>query len=497
MTHIQKAISNNPINNGRTVIKTSCSGTKSYDTSKDTDPTIESIQALYNGRFDDATQLLFLEQGAGASSQDYSSILVSPNYNNNYSGLFNYANRLNNRNRYTYFNSNAVEIYFQNDLWGFYDNNTLIFFSNQDKSFPWEVDSWTKTSVGSGLMSPGSITISRYIPPTPTPTVTPSITPTISITPSVTPTISITPSVTSTVTPTITPTPSQTPNNNPAAYFAAICPNSSVVSKSSNGNTWNNISLPLSSNWTSIEYGNNIFLACAALNPSGIKSNNLVSWDSVFLGNDLNFSKLFYGNNNFIGLAFNSTTAIKYDSITNTSSNSNLPARSSWTCGAYGNGLYMAIPNDSSVVAVSSDGITWTQRSLPISRDWQDLAYLNDKFFLIAHNHPFVLSSSDGITWNSYSIQIGALWKAMAYGNNKYAAVSNGSSYIALSSDGINWTTGFYNPSYDSKKIIFGNGLFVILTDGSTIMVSEDGITWTQRTISNCAWSDIAYGTLS
>lgn len=494
MSHIDKAISNNPINNGRSIIKTSYGGTKSYDTSKDTDPTIESIQALYNGRFDDATQLLFLERGAGTGSQDSSSILVSPNYNNNYTGLFNYSNRLNNRNRYTYFNNNSIEIYFQNDRWGFYDNNTLIFFSTEDKSFPWEVDNWTKTSVGSGLMSVGTIIISKYVPPTPTPTTTPTITPTISITPSITPTITITPSITSSTTPTITPTITPTPNNSSNQYFAAI--SSSVVSRSSDSNNWNNVSLPISSNWIDIEYGNNTFLACSTSSASGIKSNNLISWDSVFLGNDLYFLKLFYGNNQFIGLANNSSIAIKYDSISNSSSYINLPARSNWNCGAYGNGVYMAVADDSAVAAVSSDGTTWTQRSLPLRRAWRDLSYLNNRFLLLPQNHPYVYVSLDGINWDAYSIQIGALWRGMAYGNNIYIAISNGSSYTALSSDSINWTIGF-NPSYDCQKIIFGNNKFVVTTVGSTIMVSEDGITWTQRTINGGSWNDIAYGTIS
>ena len=52
MTDIQKAIDSNPISNGRTIIKTGNNYIKVLDTSKDTDPALESIENKYSNNFD-------------------------------------------------------------------------------------------------------------------------------------------------------------------------------------------------------------------------------------------------------------------------------------------------------------------------------------------------------------------------------------------------------------------------------------------------------------
>jgi hypothetical protein len=54
MSDINKAISSNPINNGRTIIKVSKINSATLDTSVDTDPTIEILDTLAD-KFDDSS----------------------------------------------------------------------------------------------------------------------------------------------------------------------------------------------------------------------------------------------------------------------------------------------------------------------------------------------------------------------------------------------------------------------------------------------------------
>ena len=49
------------------------------------------------------------------------------------------------------------------------------------------------------------------------------------------------------------------------------------------------------------------------------------------------------------------------------------PASASWRSVAYGNGVFAAIANYSTIAASSTDGITWTARTLPVSTYWRSV----------------------------------------------------------------------------------------------------------------------------
>ena len=84
------------------------------------------------------------------------------------------------------------------------------------------------------------------------------------------------------------------------------------------------------------------------------------------------------------------------------------------------------------------------------------------------------------------------LWNSIAYGNGKYVAVAESSQFMAVSSDGINWSE-YYTLYGQWKSITYGNSknIFVAITDGPIAGTSTDGISWTQRSISNRSWNDI------
>ncbi|HMZ58479.1 MAG TPA: Ig domain-containing protein, partial [Leptospiraceae bacterium] len=97
----------------------------------------------------------------------------------------------------------------------------------------------------------------------------------------------------------------------------------------SNGSSWTARTLPSSSGWTSVTYGNGIFVT--------------VSTSTA---------------------AASSTDGITWTART-------LPSSSNWSSVTYGNGVFVTLANSSSTAAASStDGITWTARTLPSSQPW-------------------------------------------------------------------------------------------------------------------------------
>lgn len=64
-----------------------------------------------------------------------------------------------------------------------------------------------------------------------------------------------------------------------------------------------------------------------------------------------------------------------------------MPARSGWSSVTYGNGKYVAVANDDSAGAYSSDGINWMEMSMPASRKWSSVIYGNGKFVAVGEKN--------------------------------------------------------------------------------------------------------------
>ena len=176
---------------------------------------------------------------------------------------------------------------------------------------------------------------------------------------------------------------------------------------------------------------------------------------------------------------------------------STLPASRSWYSVTYGNGKYVAVANNSSAGAYSTDGITWTEFSLPAYRKWYSVAYGNDKFVAVAFDSDKGAYSTDGITWTEFSLPANSSsWSNVVYGNEKYIAVASNSLVGAYSTDGITWTEMTLPASRYWQSITYGGGKYVMVAQNITYgSYSTDGINWSSFTLpASRSWKSVAYG---
>lgn len=220
--------------------------------------------------------------------------------------------------------------------------------------------------------------------------------------------------------------------------------------------------MPSSSNWGAMAYGNGVFVATT---------------------------------NNGTNVAASSTDGVTWIART-------FPTNQRWNGVAYGNGVFVAVGASSSgtatnVVATSPDGLTWTNRTISASSIWQSVAYGNGTFVAVSSAAGTIASTSpDGITWTARTLPTSASWYAITYGNGIFVAVSTGGTAAAISPDGITWTAVTLPASGNWWSIAYGNGTFVTLGLSSAVaLTSQDGITWTSRTLpSSSAWRAVAFG---
>lgn len=219
----------------------------------------------------------------------------------------------------------------------------------------------------------------------------------------------------------------------------------------SNGTNWQLVALPVSDTWSSITYGNGIFVAVSSTTTNVISSPDGMTWalaTSVLTG------------------------AVNI---------------------AYGNSTFVAIQYGNSVGATSPNGINWTLMSMPSSQAWQALTFGNGIFVCCAFDTTIAAYSSNGTTWTTSTMTTTSQWWSITYGGGLFVCVSNGAATINTSPDGINWTAQAWDND-DYTSICYGNGMFMACATSGDNEFSTNGIANTYgTTLSYTGASGITY----
>jgi hypothetical protein len=181
-----------------------------------------------------------------------------------------------------------------------------------------------------------------------------------------------------------------------------------------------------------------------------------------------------------------------------------LAVGTSWVSIAYGDHYWIALPDNDSTAAGSSDGNTWTSIALPSVQSWTDIAYGNGYWVAISQNgtgnSKAVYSNSNGLGWRTANLPAVREWSSVAYGNGIFVAVgvntSTGVATSSVSTDyGKTWSAEYSTGISYAVDIAYGAGKFVTISDAGTAAYSADGVTWTTTTMPAAStWTSIAYG---
>jgi hypothetical protein len=207
------------------------------------------------------------------------------------------------------------------------------------------------------------------------------------------------------------------------------------------------------------------------------------NWIPRTLPSNAYWSSVTYGNGVFVAVSGQASNkaASSPDGITWTART--LPETGYWDAIAYGNGIFLTAGGNK--VATSTDGITWATRTVPVYMSMLSLAFGNGVFIVIDQNH--AVTSSDGITWTEGGTLPSSSGQGyvVTFGNGRFLAIDKGGTLALTSADGLTWTEGLL-PSGTSNRwnsVVYGNGVFLAV--GYSAATSADGVTWTSRTIPN------------
>jgi hypothetical protein len=264
--------------------------------------------------------------------------------------------------------------------------------------------------------------------------------------------------------------------------------------------------------WTGTAVGG-LYLAIPSTGSTTMYSQDGTTWSAAGATVALasaSWTKLTYGNGRWVAVSNGTATSTTTDALTFTAGTI---TNANWTSVCYGNGTFIAVASGTATSASSAAGTAWTYSTLPSSTTWSSVAYgawggstspavspTYGIFVAIASGGTVAASSIDGgTTWVARTLPASATWSSVAFGNGRFVAISSGSTITAYSKDGITWIqspTGM-PASQAWSDVVYGQGLFFATATGSTNIAatSEDGITWTSRTLTATAsWTCTAFG---
>ena len=139
----------------------------------------------------------------------------------------------------------------------------------------------------------------------------------------------------------------------------------------------------------------------------------------------------------------------------------------SYSAVTYGGNTFVAISTGNTATAYSTNGTSWTAGgALPASTTWTSIAYGNGRFVALAATGRVAYSLDFGATWSAISTSTGTstsvlssslTWSKVNYGQGLFFAIATGTSICATSPDGINWTIRAMSSSSNWSGITFGN----------------------------------------
>lgn len=256
---------------------------------------------------------------------------------------------------------------------------------------------------------------------------------------------------------------------------------------STDGLTWTQVSLPSAVSVKEVEsicYGGDKFVAVLSVSNMALYSTDGVAWNTTSMPVNASWSSVCYGSGKFVAVNHNgSNAAYSTDGITWTRTTLTFTGFLHSVCySGYSGGRFIAVGN-SRDVAYSTDGITWqrTYNALPVNTGWRSVCYGSDasKFVAVASNN--IAYSTDGATWTSATLPVSAGFRSIGYStdNRRFVVVAYGSSVALVSVDGINWSQVVMPTSAYWTSVCYGNGKYLAVAyNNNVVAYSTNGLNW-------------------
>ncbi len=291
------------------------------------------------------------------------------------------------------------------------------------------------------------------------------------------------------------------------AVLLGVCVISTTPAAAQVGVDWTEATATAPNNWTSVAYGNGVFVAISSDGTDQVMTSfDGVTWSAQSAAMARPWTSVAFGNGLFVAVSTGGTNGLGAkgygtDQVMTSPDGVTWTQRlagdwNTWASVTFGNGMFVAVGDSAEAVTpvmTSSDGMNWTPRSTELNY-WKSVTYGAGVFVAVAYGGTHqVMTSPDGITWTPQSASGAFGWFSVTYGNGTFVAVSFDGK-VMTSPNGAAWTTRTAPSASVWYSVAYGNGLFLAVAADNFVMTSPDGITWTRPEAPRGAWATVTAG---
>jgi hypothetical protein len=278
------------------------------------------------------------------------------------------------------------------------------------------------------------------------------------------------------------------------------------------GNIWSAISATEANDWTSIAYGNGVWIAVSSDGTNRVmrSTNDGATWSAIAAAEANEWRSVAYGNGVWIAVSSDGTNRVMRSTNDGVTWSAIAAAEANeWRSVAYDNGAWVAVASTGAnqVMRSTDDGLTWSAIAAANANQWASVAYGNGVWVAVSSaqitiNQRIMRSTDDGVTWSGITPAQSNPWRSVAYGNGVWVAVSScGNNRVMRSTDGgLTWSAIFATEPNEWLSIAYNNigNTWIAVASSGTNRVMEsfnDGLTWKSIVaVEQNEWTSVAYG---
>lgn len=158
-----------------------------------------------------------------------------------------------------------------------------------------------------------------------------------------------------------------------------------------------------------------------------------------------------------------------------------LPATSDLLGATYGNGLFVLVGREGTVLT-SPDEVGWQLKPSLTTHDLHSVAWTGQRYVAVG-SMGTVLTSEDGVSWSTGEVPVTTTLLDLAMGPVLVAVGSNGT--IVTSPDGLSWTIRESGITTELRDVTWTGTEFLAVGDDIEVLASRDGGVWSMRDAAN------------
>lgn len=222
------------------------------------------------------------------------------------------------------------------------------------------------------------------------------------------------------------------------------------------------------------------------------------TWNTIYAPTNVPLHAITYGEGQWVAVGGRAAILVSSNGFQWRQLATGFDPQSFFMSVAYGNGVFVAGGQGSTLRAISQDGLNWTlQATSAASERIYELTFGNGRFVGVGTGasgvSSYILTSTDGVQWTFPVPPSANIPEAVTYGNNLFVAVGQ-SGMIITSPDGMNWTVRSSGTQNFLRTVAYSGSRFIVAGDAGTALTSTDGISWSPSAPASFAVNGLAGG---